>query len=555
MRILYPKKPYIASKDITIAQALRLIRENNGYPLNLINKDKSLFGVLSNGDIAKFLSINTDKSLEATKAEEAANHFPVVAHKNDSLETIELYLKPENIKSIPVIDIDRNIIKVITKEAPSIKIGEYTIDNDCSPYLIAEIGVNHNGDTKEAKYLIENAKKAGCNAVKFQHRSKSLYSLEDINSYDLGTQYILSEIERTYLSIEQLAECCKFAEDIGIAVIITPFDEVALDEITESTITISALKIASCDLTNISLIKKCGETKNPLILSTGMSFEREIIKTSKLLRDLMIAHAFLHCNSTYPNPVEDCNLKYIKRLKKITKTIIGYSSHDGNEIIPISSVAMGAKIIEFHITRSKESLGTDHRASIEVKNLKKLVESCKFVNLSMGKSTPRIPSQGELSNRISLGKSYALKNNNARKFLLKKSLEYNLCLNYMGIEPDEYECSNYKLNKCLGACIKKENQKSFNERMNNFIKKSHFNSPNLLLIDKGRRNDEKSIILIIDFKLYGYGFADLNYQIRNIETIKNIITKVNHSNYANNLVKQFIRKNRLAQIINLDDNA
>ena len=149
---------------------------------------------------------------------------------------------------------------------------------------------------------------------------------------------------------------------------------------------------------------------------------------------------------------------------------------------------------------------------------------------------------------------YTFKNiNNARKFLLNKSLEYNLCLNYMGIEPDKYECSNYKLNKCLGACIKNENQKSFNERMNNFIKKSHFNSPNLLLIDKGRRNDEKSIILIIDFKLYGYGFADLNYQIRNIETIKNIITKVNHSNYANNLVKQFIRKNRLAQIINLDD--
>ena len=89
--------------------------------------------------------------------------------------------------------------------------------------------------------------------------------------------------------------------------------------------------------------------------------------------------------------------------------------------------------------------------------------------------------------------------------------------------------------------------------MNNFIKKSHLTFPNLLLIDKGRRDDEKSFILIIDFKLYGYGFADLNYQIRNIETIKNIITKVNHSNYANNLVKQFIRKNRLAQIINLDD--
>ena len=233
-------------------------------------------------------------------------------------------------------------------------------------YLIAEIGVNHNGDTKEAKYLIENAKKAGCNAVKFQHRSKSLYSEEDINSYDLGTQYILSEIERTYLPIEQLAECCKFAEDIGIAVIITPFDEVALDEITESTITISALKIASCDLTNISLIKKCGETKNPLILSTGMSFEREIIKTSKLLRDLMIAHAFLHCNSTYPAPYQDINLYYIERLKRITKSrYVGYSGHERDLEPTVVATVLGAKVIERHITLDRTMWGTDHAASLE----------------------------------------------------------------------------------------------------------------------------------------------------------------------------------------------
>ena len=164
---------------------------------------------------------------------------------------------------------DRNIIKVITKEAPSIKIGEYTIDNDCSPYLIAEIGVNHNGDTKEAKYLIENAKKSGCNAVKFQHRSKSLYSLEDINSYDLGTQYILSEIERTYLSIEQLAECCKFAEDIGITIFSSPFDEEAVDLLDE--LKVPAYKIASFEIVDLPLIKYAASKGKPLLISTGMA--------------------------------------------------------------------------------------------------------------------------------------------------------------------------------------------------------------------------------------------------------------------------------------------
>ena len=140
--------------------------------------------------------------------------------------------------------------------------------------------MNHNGEVGEAKWLIQKAAAAGCRVVKFQHRSCSLYNCEDLNTFDLGAQYIYSEIERTRLSIEDLRDCCNFAREQKLEVIVTPFDEIALQELLGSNICLSALKIASCDLTNIPLIKKCAETGLPLILSTGMSFEREIRATS-----------------------------------------------------------------------------------------------------------------------------------------------------------------------------------------------------------------------------------------------------------------------------------
>ena len=220
----------------------------------------------------------------------------------------------------------------------------------------------------------------------------------------MGTQYILSELKRTKLSLEEISKCSKFANDAGMDFIITPFDEIALRQILDKKINLSAIKIASCDLTNLSLIDHCSKTNLPLIISTGMSYEREIINTSKYLNEKMIEHAFLHCNSTYPAPIEDTNLKYIERLSQITKTVVGFSSHEGNINIPLSSIAYGAKIIEFHITRSSDSLGTDHRASIEVKFLEELVKAVKNDFKASGKSDPREPTQGELSNRLSLGK-------------------------------------------------------------------------------------------------------------------------------------------------------
>jgi N-acetylneuraminate synthase len=403
-----PEPPYAASRSLPLVKTLEYISKNNGLPIVLLNNDGSLYGVVSSGDIAIHLARNSEIALSKISAQDVANKTPIIGHIQDSVETVEGYFSP-SIRALPVIDSSRLVVRVVTDQQPYIEIGAHRVCTSKPPFLIAEIGVNHNGDINEAYYLIEAAAKAGCHAVKFQHRSLNLYNLDYINSYDLGTQYIIAEIERTRLSISELSDSCNLARDLSLEAIVTPFDEIALREILESECNPSALKIASCDMTNRGLIKACAATDKPLLLSTGMSYEREIRSASQYLQALMVEHAFLHCNSTYPSPPQDSNLSYIPRLKEITRTIVGYSSHDGNPIIPISAIACGASILEFHITRSREAKGTDHKASIEIGDLPKFVGNCSLVYESLGLPNPRTPSQGELANRQSLGKSLALR--------------------------------------------------------------------------------------------------------------------------------------------------
>lgn len=411
MRINNPNSNYVINRKTNLVEILSTFERNKGFPITVSNDDGTIFGIVSKGDLINKLASLKDIDTNSYLTENLVNKYPLVGHLNDSLETIQGYLEPVNINALPIIDQRRKIIKIITKESPAITLQKNQITDQSFPYLIAEIGVNHNGDIAIAKELIIEASKAKCNAVKFQHRSENTYSRDDLNSFDLGTQYIISEVNRTNLKINELESCCDLAEELGLAIIVTPFDEMALNEILNSKIKLSALKIASCDLTNLSLIKNCSGTNLPLIISTGMSYEREILKTSRYLLDSMVEHAFLHCNSTYPTPIEDINLNYINRLKEITNVIVGYSSHDGNINIPLNSIAHGAKIIEFHITKSKDAQGTDHRASIETKFLKGFIDQAKILFYSSGKRVPRKPSQGELANRLSLGKSFALNKN------------------------------------------------------------------------------------------------------------------------------------------------
>lgn len=419
-RVVGIKDQYIIKKTDSIKIVLEKIYINNGFPLIVLNNDKTLFGIISNGDIAKYLSLNPLKEINSICAFDIANQHPITGNISDKFETIEAYLSQDKIRLLPLLDNNRFVKKIITRENPCLQIGNYIISDETKPYLIAEIGVNHNGSLDEAFFLIESAANAGCNAVKFQFRSKNLYNSELLNTYDLGTQYIISEIERTYLNINDLHKCFLKSQDLELDFIVTPFDENALEKLTNSNIKCSALKIASCDLTNLDLIKSCISKDLPLILSTGMSYEREIIRASLLLKSFFAEHAFLHCNSTYPAPLEDANLKYIERLKGFTKTIIGYSSHDGNLLTPLTSISCGARIIEFHITRNKNSIGTDHRASLEVADIKELVSASANIFSSLGNNMPRVPSQGELANKISLGKSYALKKSKKKGYVILK---------------------------------------------------------------------------------------------------------------------------------------
>lgn len=417
-----PSEPFLIKKSTPLQQCFKFLNLTEGLPLVIVNDDHSLFGVLSSGDISRYFidltNININEEVSAL-----CNQNPVVAHVSDSIDSINKLLSDPKIRTLPLLDDSREVIKIATSQPPFITIEEFKITKYSSPYLIAEIGVNHNGSLEEAFYLINQAASSGCNAVKFQHRSSDVYNSELLNEYDLGTQYIMSEIKRTNLSVDDLNKCCNLASSLGLHVIITPFNETSIDEIVSHISYFSAIKIASCDLTNILLINYILDKNldKPLILSTGMSYERDIIRTASYLRENKKEFAMLHCNSTYPAPAEDVNLSYISRLSELTDAVVGYSSHDGEPSIPISSICQGASIVEFHITRDKSAKGTDHRASIETNDLSSFVKNCKLVHKSIGKNSPRIPTQGELANLQSLGKSLAVNKSLPAQHILTKN--------------------------------------------------------------------------------------------------------------------------------------
>ena len=414
-----PKPPLILERQTNLVDVFQSLQKTK-LPVILVEKDFTVYGVLSSGDIGRFFSENPNISFDQAKAEDIANRQPEIAHENDDFETIAALLKKDKITLLPLVNEKRILKKLASHEKAFLDLNGFIVSSGSKPYLIAEIGVNHNGDLNEAFYLINEASKSGCNAVKFQHRSNILYDRNEIDSFDLGTQYIISQIDKTNLCIDDLIKCIKESHQKNLDVIVTPFDQKALSELNRINHLITAFKIASCDLSNLPLIKKVIDTGKSIILSTGMSYEREILETSNFLMKNWANHAFLHCNSTYPCPIEDVRLSYIKRIEDITNTVVGYSSHDGNSTIPLASIMQGASIIEFHITRSQNNSGTDHLASIPVSQLNQFVKDSKILFNAIGNPTPRKPTQGELANKQSLGKSLALKRDYIKGDIIKE---------------------------------------------------------------------------------------------------------------------------------------
>ncbi|HEY4512255.1 MAG TPA: N-acetylneuraminate synthase family protein [Candidatus Paceibacterota bacterium] len=287
-----------------------------------------------------------------------------------------------------------------------IKIGHKKIGTGHPVYIIAEIGLNHQGDIKLARKLIDAAVKAGADAVKFQKRSLSkVYSseaLEHPENQEHSTNYILGHIKKSELSEAQMKELFEYSKSKNMDFLCTPWDEESLAFL--HNLDIPAFKIASADMFNFKLLSKVAALKKPMIISTGMSFVSEIEELVNLLRKLNAEYVLLHCNSTYPAPYHDINLNFIRLLQNKFAGIVGYSGHEPGIAVSISAVTLGAKIVEKHITLDRNLPGPDHKASLLPDEFIELVKQIRIVEASLGEET-RFPSRGEYLNRETLSKS------------------------------------------------------------------------------------------------------------------------------------------------------
>ncbi len=287
-----------------------------------------------------------------------------------------------------------------------IKIGDRLIGDGHSTYIIAEIGVNHNGIPQLAFELIDVAVDAGADAVKFQKRKlEKIYPqkyLDNVNAGEKSLRYLLPILQQVELPESTYHEIVAYCKKKGITFLCSPFDRESADFL--ETLGVPAFKVASADLTNLPLLGHLIKKGKPLILSTGMSRPDEVDFTVKYLKDHGAQFALLHCNSTYPAAFEDINLRYMDQLRKYGVPV-GYSGHERGIAVSTVAAALGANILERHVTLDRAMDGPDHAASLEPQGFKKMVRDIRLVTLALGTGEEKFFSRGEILNRETLAKS------------------------------------------------------------------------------------------------------------------------------------------------------
>ncbi len=274
-------------------------------------------------------------------------------------------------------------------------------------FFIAEIGINHNGNPEIARRLIDLAAEYGADAVKFQKRTLGqVYApnvLAELADQDKELQYVVSWLQQVELPDEVFAELAEYAWSKGLEFLCSPWDKDSVDFLEQ--LGIAAYKIASADMTNFPLLHYVAQTGKPLIVSTGMADWAEIERTVQFLKDLGVEFALLHCQSTYPAAFKDVNLRVMLRLREFGVPV-GYSGHERGIAVSTCAVALGACIIERHITLDRTMPGPDHAASLEPPGLQKQIRDIRIIEVALG--TPhRSKSRGEILTRHALGKSLA----------------------------------------------------------------------------------------------------------------------------------------------------
>jgi sialic acid synthase SpsE/sugar phosphate isomerase/epimerase len=289
---------------------------------------------------------------------------------------------------------------------PVIKIGDRRIGDGYPTYVIAEIGVNHNGILPLALELIDTAVAAGADAVKFQKRNlDKLYAkkyLENANAGEKTLRYLLPILQRVELPDQAYHKIVDHCAQKGITFLCSAFDQESADFLDE--LGVPAFKVASADLTNLLLLGHLVKKGKPLILSTGMSRMEEVEISVDFLKKRGAEFALLHCNSTYPAAFEDVNLRFMEQLRRFDVPV-GYSGHERGIAVSTVASALGAAIIERHITLDRTMDGPDHAASLEPQGFKKMVRDIRQVAEALGTGEEKFISRGEILNREVLGKS------------------------------------------------------------------------------------------------------------------------------------------------------
>lgn len=289
------------------------------------------------------------------------------------------------------------------------------IQNRC--FIIAEAGVNHNGDINIAKKLVDKAKEAGVDAIKFQtfksenlvteHAPKAEYQKETTGD---GSQFAM--LKKLELSIEDHIILKKYCEEKGIMFISTPFDFESVDLLEK--IDVSLYKVSSGDLTNLPLLNYIANKNKPIILSTGMANLGEVEEAVEtIFKTGNNKLVLLHCTSNYPTAYEEVNLRAMLTMKEAFKLPVGYSDHTIGIEVPIAAVALGAKVIEKHFTLDKNMEGPDHKASLEPYELKMMVNSIRNIEIAMGDGVKRCSKSEE--NTKSVARKSIVANRNINK--------------------------------------------------------------------------------------------------------------------------------------------
>jgi len=283
--------------------------------------------------------------------------------------------------------------------------------------IIAEAGVNHNGDIQIAKKLINAAVNAGVDYVKFQtfkadslvskSAKKAEYQSVNINDGDDSQYAMLKNLE---LSHEDHLELISYCDSKNISFFSTAFDVEGVKYLND--LGLSFFKIPSGEITNYPYLKAVALCKKPVIMSTGMCSENDIEKALEVLFKFGLSKemvSILHCNTEYPTPMQDVNLRAMLSIKEKFQIKVGYSDHTLGIEVPVAAVALGAQIIEKHFTLDKTLPGPDHVASLEPDELKAMVTAIRNIELALSGNGEKVPSESESKNIAIARKSIHLK--------------------------------------------------------------------------------------------------------------------------------------------------